>query len=110
MQPPEPVAASERGKLLECNCTTLQTIVPSCSRQADVMQFSRFSTVNPSLSTDDVRADLREILAAFPTPALPGFLSLDWRSSFIGTIQPSDSLTVFCLPCLFNLSGILDRS
>ena len=76
----------------------------------EVMRNSRVSIVIPSLCTDDAQSQSRVGLAAFPTPALPGFSPPDWMSGFIGTMQPSDSLKVICLPCLFHLSGILGRS
>ncbi len=74
------------------------------------MRSSRVSTETPSLCTVDVRSESRDGLAAFPTPALPGFGPPDWTSGFGGTMQPSDSLRVICLPCLFSLSGILESS
>ena len=49
----------------------------------------------PSLSTDGARSQSRGGLAAFPTPALPGFCPPDWRSGFGGTMRPSDSLKSF---------------
>ena len=74
------------------------------------MRSSRISTVVPSLGPDGARSGSRDSLAAFPTPELPGLCPLDWSSSFFGTMQPSDSLSVVCLPCLFSLSGILESS
>jgi len=77
-------------------------------RVPTVMRISRFITVSPSLRTDGVRSESRETLAAFPTSALPDFSRADWNSAGCGTIRPSDSLRVVCLPYLFSLSGILD--
>ncbi len=68
---------------------------PTLVTDESVMRSSRVSTDVPSLSTVDVRSETRVGLTAFPTPALPGFRSLDWTSSFIGTMQSSDSQTSF---------------
>ena len=71
---------------------------------------AREFTVDLPLCADSARSGTRVGLTAFPTPALPGFHPLDWSSSVNGTMQSSDSLSVFCLPRLFHLSGILGRS
>ena len=55
------------------------------------------STAIPSLSTDGARSRSRDILAAFPAPALPGFISSDGLPDVNGTMRPSDSLKAFAV-------------
>ena len=68
----------------------------------------RVSTPSPSLSTGRARASQRETMDTFPTPALPGFSPADWSSAGFGTMRPSDSLKIICLPRFLGSSGILD--
>ena len=57
-----------------------------------VVRNSWVSIVSPSLCTDDVQSKSRIGLTTFPTPALPGFLHLDW------SLEPQRYYVVIRLP------------
>ena len=61
-------------------------------RPLRVVRKSWVSIVSPSLCTDDVQSKSRIGLTTFPTPALPGFLHLDW------SFEPQRYYVVIRLP------------
>ncbi len=74
------------------------------------MRSSRWSTGVPSLCPAGVWSLSRDSLAAFPPPALPGFVSPTWQVGCCGTIRLSDFPAPFALLAFSAWSRILASS